>query len=222
MGMDSFEWNKVAMAVLVAGVTAMSISMVVGSFYAGAEKQGAHHGEQKRGYQIEVTEEAPAGAGTEEQQSVDIAAFFADASLEKGQNLAKACMACHAFDAGGAHKVGPKLYGIVGSDIARHTDYSYSNAMSAKEGVWDYQALSEFLEKPRVYVAGTKMAYAGMKKPEDRASILLYLRSLSDAPLPLPEVKAAAEEVPSEAAEETPKEEKGKDKEAPAQEDKKQ
>jgi cytochrome c len=194
MGMDSFEWNKVAMAVLVAGVTAMSISMVVGSFYAGAEKHDAHAAHAKRGYQIEVTEEAPADAGDAAPKSADIAAFFANASAEKGENLAKACAACHSFDKGGTNKVGPNLYGIVGAKTAHKNDYSYSNALAALNKTWDYQSLSEFIEKPRVYVSGTKMAFAGMKKPEDRASLLLYLRSLSDAPVPLPEVKAAPQE----------------------------
>ncbi len=198
--MDSFEVNKVAMAVLVAGVTAMSISLVVNSFYAGAQQHGKHHKEAKRGYQIEVTEVA-ADASSEPAKPVDIAAFFVGASIEKGTQLTKACAACHNFDDGGPNKVGPNLYGIVGAKTARKTDYSYSNALAGLNKTWDYQSLSEFLEKPRNYVEGTKMAYAGMKKPEDRASTLLYLRSLSASPLPLPEVKVVAE-VKEEAAEE--------------------
>lgn len=205
--MDSFELNKVAMAVLVAGVVAMSLSLGVNGFYQGAKTHDdAHGGEVKRGYQIEVTEDAGTAGGAEEVKSPDIAAFFANASLEKGANLAKACAACHSFDEGGANKVGPRLWDVVGSDKARHKDYSYSNAMAAKGGQWGYQELSEFLEKPRNYVNGTKMAYAGMKKPEDRASILLYLRSLSGAPKPLPEapkVEAAAPEIEAEAAKPT-------------------
>jgi cytochrome c len=189
--MDSFELNKLAMAVLVAGVVAMSLSLGVNGFYQGAKSHDdGHGGEVKRGYQIEVTEESPAGGAAAEVKSPDIAGFFASASLDKGVNLSKACAACHSFEDGGAHKVGPRLYDIVGSKIARHKDYSYSNALAAKGGNWGYQELSEFLEKPRNYVSGTKMAYAGMKKPEDRASILLYLRSLSASPKPLPEVKA--------------------------------
>ena len=192
--MDSFEWNKVAMAVLVAGVTAMSISLVVNSFYDGAPKHDAHHGEVKRGYQIEVTEEAAGSGAAEAAKPVDIAAFFSGASAEKGAQLTKACAACHSFEEGGANKVGPNLYGIVGAKTAHKSDYSYSNALASLNKTWDYQALSEFLEKPRNYVAGTKMAFAGMKKPEDRASTLLYLRSLSKSPLPLPEVKSAETE----------------------------
>ncbi len=198
--MDNFEVNKIAMAVLVAGVTAMSISLVVNSFYAGAGKHDAHKVEAKRGYQIEVTEEVTDGGGDAPAKPVDIANFFATASMDKGVQLTKACAACHSFDAGGANKVGPNLYGIVGKKTASTSNYSYSNALAARgaEGkIWDYQSLSEFLEKPRNYVAGTKMAYAGMKKPEDRASTLLYLRSLNASPLPLPEVKAV--EVKAEA-----------------------
>jgi cytochrome c len=209
--MDSFELNKVAMAVLVAGVVAMSLSLGVNGFYQGAKTHDdGHGGEVKRGYQIEVTEDAGTAGATAEVKSPDIAGFFANASLEKGANLAKACAACHSFDEGGANKVGPRLWDIVGADKARHKDYSYSNALAAKGGKWGYQELSEFLEKPRNYVNGTKMAYAGMKKPEDRASILLYLRSLSGSPKALPEapkVEAKAEEQVESAPTETKKEE---------------
>lgn len=182
--MDGFELNKVAAAILLAGVTALSISMVTEAFY-----DPKPHGDEevKRGYQIEVAEVANAGGALVEDKPIDIALFFAEADIAKGEKSTKACLACHGFDEGGANKVGPNLYNIVGADIARSTDYSYSNAMASFEGNWDYQALSQFLEKPKKYMKGTKMAYAGMKKPQDRANILLYLRSLSASPLPLPE-----------------------------------
>lgn len=189
--MDGFELNKIAGAILLAGVTAMSISMVVGGLYG----EQLHHGEEpKRGYQIEVAEESSSSGAAVEEAPVDIAQYFAQASVEKGQSLTKACAACHGFDEGGAHKVGPNLWNIVGQKLAHHTDYSYSNAMASHGGEWDYQSLSLFLEKPKKFVPGTKMAYAGMKKPEDRASLILYLHSLSNSPLPLPEPPAAAEE----------------------------
>jgi cytochrome c len=210
--MDGFERNKIAAAILLAGVVAMSVSLTVNGLYGGDE---GHHGEApKRGYQIEVAEETAGGAVAEEKKPVDIAAFFAGASVEKGASLTAACQACHSFDKGGANKVGPNLYGVVDNHHAHHPDYSYSNAMAAtKDKIWDVQHLSEFLEKPKAYLPGTKMAYPGMKKPEDRASLILYLHSLSDSPKPLPapkavEAPAPAADAPTAAPEKAPEEAK--------------
>lgn len=198
--MNSFEINKIAGAIFVAGIAALGISLTVNALYDSGS--GGHGEEPKRGYQIEVAETEGA-VEVKEDIPVNIAAFFADASLEKGKALSKACVACHSFDKGGANKVGPNLYGIVGAPTANKSDYSYSNALASFGGEWNYQELSQFLEKPKKYVPGTKMAYAGMKKPEQRAAILLYLRSLSDAPLPLPEPPAPEPEESTEADEET-------------------
>ncbi|NET71376.1 MAG: cytochrome c family protein [Sphaerospermopsis sp. SIO1G2] len=193
--MNGFELNKVAAAVLLAGTVALSISLVVNGLY-----DPTHYGEEpKRGYEIEVSEVSNVAAPKEEAPEL-IAEYFTSASLEKGQKLTKACVACHSFDQGGPHKVGPNLWDIVGKPIAYHDNYSYSNALASHGGQWDYQSLSEFLKKPKKFAKGTKMAYAGMKKPQDRASLILYLRSLSAAPLALPEPPMApVEEMPVEA-----------------------
>lgn len=188
--MDGFELNKIAAAILLAGVIALSVSMVTDAIY-----DPEPHGEEiARGYEIEVADVPVAGGAPKEKQEVQIAAFFADADAAKGEKLTKACLACHNFQEGGAHKVGPNLYNVVGADIARHADYSYSSALSEFEGNWNYQALSQFLEKPKKYVKGTKMAYAGMKKPEDRASLLAYLKTLSANPVPFPPAPVEEEE----------------------------
>ncbi len=181
--MNSFEINKIAGAIFVAGIAALGISLTVNALYDPAA--GGHGHEVTRGYEIEVSD-IEGTAEVKEDVPVNIAAFFADASLDKGKALSKACVACHSFDKGGANKVGPNLYGIVGSPTANKSDYSYSNALASFDGQWNFQELSQFLEKPKKYVPNTKMAYAGMRKPEQRASLLLYLRSLSDVPLPLP------------------------------------
>ncbi len=192
--MDGFELNKIAAAVLLAGVIALSVSMVTNAVY-----DPEPHEEVARGYEIEVAEIPAAGGLPAEEQIVQIAAFFDEADAAKGEKLTKACLACHNFQEGGAHKVGPNLYNIVGADIARHADYSYSSALAEFEGDWTYQALSQFLEKPKKYVKGTKMAYAGMKKPEDRADLLAYLKTLSANPVPYPAPPVTEEEKEEEA-----------------------
>jgi cytochrome c len=101
--------------------------------------------------------------------------------------VAKKCAACHNFEDGAPNKIGPNLWGVVGRDIAALPDFSYSSALSEKEGDWSYEALSEFVASPKGWAPGTKMTFAGLKKPQDRADLILYLRSLSGSPEPLPE-----------------------------------
>jgi cytochrome c len=126
------------------------------------------------------TAAAPAGGG-------DLAALLAAADPAQGQTVAKKCAACHNFEKGGPNKVGPNLWDIVGAKHAHKGDYSYSDAikgMADKE--WSYAELDAFLTAPKAYAPGTKMTFPGIKKPEDRAAVIAYLRSLSDSPKPLP------------------------------------
>jgi cytochrome c len=123
---------------------------------------------------------APAGAGT------GVGALLAQADVDAGAKDARKCAACHSFEEGGPAKIGPPLWNVVGRDIAAVEDFSYSDALGEKEGAWDYQNLDAFLAQPREWAPGTKMAFAGLKKPEERADVILYLRSLSNDPAPLP------------------------------------
>jgi len=129
----------------------------------------------------EQTAAAPAAAAP-------IGERLAKADLAAGQKTAAKCGACHSFDKGGPNKVGPNLWNVVGGPHAHKEDYSYSAAMSAlHDKEWTYEALDTFLAGPQAAVPGTKMTFAGLKKPEERADVILYLRSLSDAPKPLPQ-----------------------------------
>ncbi|MCX8502326.1 MAG: cytochrome c family protein, partial [Alphaproteobacteria bacterium] len=116
-----------------------------------------------------------------------VAPMLAKANLAAGQETAKKCQQCHNLTKDGPNGVGPNLWGIVGRTAASHVGYSYSSAMQAEAGkAWDYERLNHFIAAPQSLVKGTKMSYAGMPKPEDRANVILYLRSLSDSPVKLP------------------------------------
>lgn len=122
--------------------------------------------------------EAPAGGG--------IAALLAAADAEAGAKLSKKCAACHSFDKGGKNKVGPNLWDIVGKAIAGGEGYKYSGALAGLGGDWSYDNLDAFLTKPKDFAAGTKMSFAGLKKAEDRANLIAFLRGRSNDPKPLP------------------------------------
>ncbi|HWA44399.1 MAG TPA: cytochrome c family protein [Hypericibacter adhaerens] len=128
------------------------------------------------------TQQAAAPADDSDQ----VVGMIASADPAKGQAAAKICTTCHTFDKGAPARVGPNLYGIVGNVHAHMEGFAYSNAMKSKTGPWDYKALAQFLRSPKDYAPGTKMTFAGIKKPEDRAAVIAYLRTLSDNPVPLP------------------------------------
>ena len=210
--MDSFELNKLIGAFLGVVFVMFSVSIVSDSIFAA-------HGPEKPGYIIEAVEEE-AGGGEEEAAEVPIATLLAAADPAAGEAVFKKCAACHTGDKGGANKVGPNLWGIVNRPVASHEGFSYSGAMQEfSQGgsvVWDYEHLSQFLKAPRSYVKGTAMAFAGIKKPEEEANLIAYLRTLSDNPPPLPEAPAEEAAAPAEGGDAAPAEEAAPAAEEPA------
>ncbi len=137
---------------------------------------------------IEAAEVAPAAAGSAKAAGPEpILAMIAAADIERGKTVAKACAACHSFDSGGKNGVGPNLYGVLGRKKDSVAGYSYSGSLAKQgNGTWTYTELAHFLWKPKAYASGTKMTYAGIKKPEDRAAVIAYLRTLAASPAALP------------------------------------
>lgn len=179
--MANLEFNKIAGAVL---GTAL---LVLGLKNFGAE---LFHSEapEKPGMIIEVAEAAPAsGAGDVPAAAVPIGVLLAKADATKGAGIAKACAACHNVNKGGANKVGPELWDIVERPIGSVPGFAYSDGIKAMAGKnWTYEDLNAWLKAPKEFVKGTKMSYAGVKKDADRADLIAYLASLSDAPKPFP------------------------------------
>lgn len=190
--MSGLEMNKIAAGVLVAGLLAMVAGKVADGLYHPV------HDIEKRGYAIEVAEETGAGGEVAEEKPENILPLLASADVAAGEALTKRCTSCHTFEQGGANKVGPNLYGIVGAKLAHKGDFSYSDAMATHGGNWDYNSLSAFFKKPKDFVPGTKMAFAGLSKEEDRANLIAYLRTLSGSPVALPSEAEIAASMPAE------------------------
>jgi cytochrome c len=180
-GFDSFEFNKIAGAVLGTLLLVFALSEVA-HFIMHAETP------EKPGFAVEVADAAaPAADAAPAAEVVPIATLLQTASAEKGQAVAKACAACHDESSANTNKVGPGLWNIIDRPIAHHADFAYSDALKAKaDQKWTWENLDAFLANPKGFAPGTKMSYAGVKKPDQRADLIAFLRTLSDSPVPLP------------------------------------
>jgi cytochrome c len=179
--MDSWEWNKVAGALLGTLIFVLVIKFAAEAIYESPMPA-------KPGYVVEgVVEEKTAGpAATVEEKLPDFGAVLPSADVAAGKDVASRCEQCHDLSRGGPNKIGPNLWGIVGRQRATQSGFDYSSAMMASHATWDYAALFRYLKSPQSMVPGTKMSFAGLRSAQDRINLLAYLRTLSDSPLPIP------------------------------------
>ena len=183
------RFNTIAGWVLFAGIVALGASIVTGEVF---------HSErpEKMGYPIEgVVVEGEGGAAAEE----PIAVYLAKADAAKGEQVFKKCAACHNADPGGANALGPALFGIMGKPVASVPGFAYSDALKSKGGTWGWEEMSAWLANPKKYAPGTKMTFAGLGNPQDRADIMAFMNSRGSN-LPLPAAPAAAAEPTDDAA----------------------
>ncbi|MEP3046965.1 MAG: cytochrome c family protein [Roseibium sp.] len=181
--MDSFTLNKAAGAVLMVAIFMMGVGIISDIIFEPTIPG-------KPGYEIVVAsaEDMTSEVGAEP-DVVPISELLLAASATDGQKVAKKCAACHTFDSGGANKVGPALWDIVGRKPGGLDGFGYSSAMTTygeANDAWTYETLNSFLESPKKTVSGTSMGFAGLRKPQDRADIIAYLREQAESPLPLP------------------------------------
>ena len=141
------------------------------------------------GYAVEVDQAVTVSTQSNSEtkvEKIDIAALMAMGDLATGEKVFKKCAACHSIVKGGKNNIGPALYNVVGRQVGALGDYKYSKALSQHGKEWTFEELNGYLLKPAKWIKGTKMAFAGLRKEKDRASVILYLNKYSDNPLPLP------------------------------------
>ena len=176
--MDSFELNKVIAAVLMVALLVIGLGKIADSIFHVNKPE-------KAGYKVEVVAASTARASSSAEK-IDISTLMALADLDHGKKVFKKCASCHSIKMGGGNKIGPALYNVVGRTVGGVSDYKYSKALSTYSKEWTFEELNGFLIKPATWIKGTKMAYAGLKKEKDRASVIMYLNQNGDSPTPLP------------------------------------
>ena len=179
--MDSFEINKIVAAVLMVALLVIGIGKLSNVIF---------HVEKPKtpGYAVEIEEANTVSSTTEqaEEEKIDIASLMAMGDIALGEKVFKKCAACHSIVKGGKNNIGPALYNVVGRKTGAVTDYKYSKALASFEKEWTFEELNGYLTKPAKWIKGTKMAFAGLRKEKDRASVIKYLNQNSDNPIPLP------------------------------------
>ena len=179
--MDSFEFNKIAAAFLTTALVFIGIKEIGNALY---------HVEnpEKSAYVVEGVEVAASTGQIEKkvtQTLAPITPLLASASVEAGAKVFKKCASCHSINQGGKNNIGPALWGVVNRKIGGIEGFKYSKALSAYGKNWSFEELNGFLHKPRKYIKGTKMAFAGLRKEKDRANVIAYMNSKSSSPAPL-------------------------------------
>jgi len=179
--MDSFEINKIVAAILMVALLIIGIGKISNLIF---------HVEKPKisGFNVEVEQVTNTMGSSAKitEEKIDIAALMALGDVASGEKIFKKCAACHSIVKGGENKIGPALYNVVGRKVGGVSDYKYSKALAGYEKSWTFEELNGFLLKPAKWIKGTKMAYAGLRKEEDRSSIIKYLNQNSDSPQTLP------------------------------------
>jgi len=173
--------NKIIVSIVLAVILVLGINKITDVIFY-VEKP------EKSAYQVASVTSASSTTTTEESSVVsgtgDIMALFASTSTAEGAKVFKKCAACHSISEGGANKIGPALWGVIGRKAGSVPDYKYSKAMAAHSKNWSFEEMNGFLIKPKDWIKGTKMSFAGLKKANERAAVILFMNENSNNPLP--------------------------------------
>ena len=174
--------NKIIVSIVFAIILVLGINKVTDVIFY-VEKP------EKSAYQVaSVTTAASttsAETGSTNSEEENIMALFASASAAEGAKVFKKCAACHSIKEGGANKIGPALWGVLGRTAGSVPGYKYSKAMAAHGKNWSFEEMNGFLIKPKDWIKGTKMSFAGLKNAKDRAAVIRYMNENTNSPLPL-------------------------------------
>jgi cytochrome c len=182
--MDSFEINKIIAAVLLTALIIIGIGKFTDIlFHVEKPKESAYKIE---GIEVASSTASNSGSETKAVKVVDIKALLAMGDLGHGEKVFKKCTACHQIASDGKNMIGPNLWSVIGRTAGSVSDYKYSKAMIAYGKEWTFKEMNSYLIKPQAYVKGTKMAFAGLRKEKDRASVILFMNSKGSNPKPLP------------------------------------
>ena len=171
--------NKIIVSIVFAVILIIGINKIADSIYY-VEKP------EKSAYQVaSVTTVASTTSTETSSETGNIMAIFASTSAAEGEKVFKKCAACHSIAEGGKNKIGPALWGVLGRQAGSLPDYKYSKAMAAYGKKWSFEEMNGFLIKPKDWIKGTKMSYAGLKSEKERAAVILYMNENTNNPLPL-------------------------------------
>jgi len=174
--------NKIIVSIILAVILVFGINKIADTIYY-VEKP------EKSAYQVDtetgIASTTSAGTSAENSESGNIMALFASTSSAEGAKIFKKCAACHSISQGGGNKIGPALWGVLGRKAGSISDYKYSKAIVAHGKPWSFEEMNGFLLKPKDWIKGTKMSFAGLKNANERAAVILYMNENTDSPLPL-------------------------------------
>ena len=176
--MDSFEINKIITAVLLVFLVVFGVGKISDLVFE-VKKPDID------GYKVEVNVGGTTATQASSESQVDIAALLAMGDVEHGMKVYKKCKACHSIKQGGGNKIGPSLWNVILRPVGSVTDYKYSKALSSYGKEWTFEEMNGFLIKPKDWIKGTKMAYAGLKSEKERAAVILYMNENTNSPLPV-------------------------------------
>ena len=181
--MDGFEINKIIAAVLLTALIIIGLGKFTDIlFHVEKPKESAYKIE---GLEMAATQTS-SNSETKVEEKINIKELLALGDAAHGEKVFKRCSACHMIVSGGKNMIGPNLWGVIGRTAGSVTDYKYSKAMVEYNKEWTFEEMNAYLIKPQAYIKGTKMAFAGLRKEKDRASVILYMNSKSSNPKPLP------------------------------------